>query len=330
MDENVCYDENKGIITAKINGRLEYRNNTVAIKDTIIIHGNVGPKSGNINFSGYVKVIGDIKDGYSIKAERGINITGRAGACHLESDGNINIESVYDSHKGTIKCGGDFTTRLAYIASIQSLGNINILSESLGSTLKSRGTVDASEGTIAGGTCIALKGIEVSNLGGDSNLLTKIYPGMDFLIIDHIQKINDMLEEIEKNLDEISRMLGPVTEKLSKEEIEELPEKKKENVISLLDDKEKLESHKTQLVTELKSITEKNIGDTNKKINIRKVLHPGAIINIDQTSRLITKIRKGPISAIEKPAGGIIFLPYTSLKKNAEMIKNQLLIKVDK
>ncbi len=313
----VEFDQRKNLYRAGIDGRLEIGDdNTLSIKDLIIIHGDVDSTTGNIDFIGRVGIRGDVKNSVSVKGGKGIRVSGSVGASTLESEGDITVDSIRSQARGLIKCGGTFRARSISHISIETLGDVLVATEILSSQVKSRGAISIPDGQIAGGSCIALKGIEASKIGTEKHILTKVMAGVDYVTLDCVRLLKTQFAAIVQRLEEIDRTLAPFAAALppDSEPFLQLPERRRNQILSILEEKNKLEEQKPQIETQFEAINHEFGDEANPKINVRQKLFAGTVAEIGATSKNFTEDLAGPISLTEGSDGNeLLPLPLSPL-----------------
>jgi len=109
---------NKTTIYSKIYGALYYKNGKIAVMNPLVIEGDVGPKTGNIVFDGYVIIKGTICDNYYVEASRDIEIGGELGLGNVKgvvsAQGSIFIKGgILSRGNSEIKAEKDIYTKFA-------------------------------------------------------------------------------------------------------------------------------------------------------------------------------------------------------------------------
>lgn len=301
-------------IEATADGRVAFQDGEISVEDVFSVKGDVGFKVGNISFNGYLDVSGDVLDGFTVKATKGVKIKGNIGKCVIESDGDISFCGMAGRKEGSISCGGSIKANFITETSITCAGNITVDTEIRNCDVKCLGTVQVQQGGVVGGCCVAMKGMDVAAVGSPTSPHTVIIAGVSYRDIDEISRLIDLLEDNKSNP-------GCTSAEILK---------RKEIVVR--DSLRKMRSS-TQL-------------QTNAKINIRKTLYGNveielkqyATVNLDEQDSAIATIfdlykkvnailvthstkvseeQDGPLSLVPDTARGTVcFLPMTSLSEN--------------
>ncbi len=175
-----------------------------------MIAGDLDLKTGNIDFHGFVEIRGDVPDDFSIKASKGMKISGNVGACRLEAGGPVEIGSMAGKEIGQILCHGDLKASYLNLASVACHGNVLASNEIRNSQIKSTGQIIVERGSIIGGKAVALEGIEAKILGAMSCVLTQLVAGVYFPDVDRFDYLHQRLRELNAQIKAIHDALGPL------------------------------------------------------------------------------------------------------------------------
>lgn len=163
-------EEEKIVIRALHGGTLEQINGLISVGELLVIAGDVGPGTGSISFEGAVKVLGTVRDGYSVTATDDISIEGNEGITNAKmihsSEGDVYIKGgVFGSGVTTVEAKGKIYLKHA--------NNCKLYAEEIHVGLYLFGTevsadhvyVDKHSGRIIGGTVEAQYTIECAVAG---------------------------------------------------------------------------------------------------------------------------------------------------------------------
>jgi uncharacterized protein len=294
IGNNIRLGGDGSLMIAEAAGRICHASGEISVAEEFIVRGDVNFKVGSIDFNGFVEVRGDVLDGFSIFAAKGMHISGNIGACAIRSDGDIVFCGMNGQKKGTIVCGGSITANYIHETDVECAGNVNLEVELHNSHVKALGRVVVNKGAITGGICIALGGIETKKAGSPASVLTELYAGVDY---HGKEEYEQLLVELENNGLQISRSK-------SASESEEF---KKVRTILM------------ERVLALRNISDER---ANPKINIKGLLYDNTLLCTGLVVREKVNERNGPFSAIENSIeGGLRFLEMTSLDVKASFIE---------
>jgi uncharacterized protein (DUF342 family) len=200
---------------AKINGQLVMDERKMSVEPVLVIEGDVGPKTGNIKFSGIVHIKGSVQDTFNVFAKKDIVVGGNVGNAVIQTDGNLEVKGgIVGKNKGLVQVGGDVRAKFAENANIQAWKDIHIQRAALNCKMSAGSRIVAlqEKGQIIGGEIRAGEGIEVKVLGNESEHRMEVHVGSDFSLQARIEEIQMKIQKYEGALKKILLVL----EKLKK------------------------------------------------------------------------------------------------------------------
>ncbi len=200
---------------AKINGQLVMDGSKLSVEPVFVIEGDVGPRTGNIKFSGIVHIKGSVQDTFNVFAKKDIVVGGNVGNAVIQTDGNLEVKGgIVGKNKGLIRVGGDVRAKFAENANIQAGQDIHIQRAALNCKMIAGSRIVAlqEKGQIIGGEIQAREGIEVKVLGNESEHRMEVRVGSDFSLEARIEEIQMKIQKCERALKKILLVL----EKLKK------------------------------------------------------------------------------------------------------------------
>lgn len=292
---NVRRGENGSSIFSESSGRVCVRDNVISVEDVYEIDGDVGFKIGNILFRGFVEIKGDILDGFSVKATKGLKVHGIIGACTIESDGDIAFSGMNGQGTGTITCGGSISANYIYDTTIECCGDVTADVEMRNAHIRSLGAIRVNKGGMAGGEYFALAGIESAVLGNVASQHTRVVAGVHY-----------------RDLEELNRLFHELKQLIA--QFNSVP---KETV-----DLKEFSRHRAAITEKTQEVRLRTYERSNPKVNVRKVLYEGVNITLGSLSETIKEERKGPLTVIENTIkGGFRYLGMTDLSFTAQAIE---------
>ncbi len=285
LGQNVrCGGENGEILFSEIHGRVKQEGETVHVVEEYVIDGDVDFSIGNIRFNGFVEVRGDVLDGFQVSASKGLKITGNVGACRLISHGNIEFCGMDGQAKGSILCGGTITAHFIHDSSVECLGSMLVDVELHNCSIHCRSSLVT--GTLSGGDCVILSGLEAKKLGAPSAVKTLIHCGVDYHDLDRMHILLDQLETLQQQIAKTKDM---------------------QELTALTEKKQKL----GKIIVEVRS---RRPAGSNPKINIKDRIHEGVTIYLGDAVEEFSVELSGPLSLIENSqAGGLRHLSISGL-----------------
>ena len=322
--EGVVVKYDNRVAFAEKAGRALFEKNILSVVDQLVIPGDLDMSIGNIDFHGFVEIKGEVPDDFVIKATKGIKINGLVGACKLESRGSIEITSMAGKDVGRIDCHGEL--RAGFLNQVEAAvyGDIVVTNEIRNSYIKSTGKIIVERGSIIGGRCTAMNGVEAKILGTPSGQKTQVIAGVFFPDIDRFVYLREQLQNINRQIDSVSNALGPLKKMLSRD-------KGKTDAASLRlrilnEQLDKLHEDKNRFSAEIKASKPQQFESQNPKVNVLKTLMEGVFLTLGETVEEIKNQRKGPMSIIENTQdGGLRYLDLSPMQIMAQDIEKSLL-----
>lgn len=162
----------KIVLRALTDGVLTFKDGKIAVGSHLMIDGDVGVETGNIDFDGSVTIKGIVQPGYSVKATKDVSILGELGLSKVKMvtsvSGDIFIKGgVFGQGESTVKAGKNIFIKHANNCILLAKGDIHIGYYSIGSYLKGRNIfADEKNSKIIGGK-IEAKGKIVASIIGN-------------------------------------------------------------------------------------------------------------------------------------------------------------------
>lgn len=295
MGQNVRLGDDSLSIFATATGRVFCRGNEISVEDIYVVDGDVGFKVGNISFKGFVEVKGDVQDGFSIKATKGIKVKGIIGVCTIESEGDIAFSGMNGQGKGTVLCGGSLSANFIYDTSIECAGDILVDTEIRNANIRCLGALRVNKRGLAGGEYFALAGLETAILGNVSLLHTRVVVGVHYR---DLEELNSLFNEL----------------KLLIAEYKDAPK-------GTFDPKE-FALKRSEITERTQAVRSRSYEQCNPKINVKKILYEGVTITLGALTDIVREERKGPVSVTENTIeGGFRYLGMTPLSFKAQAIE---------
>lgn len=179
--KNIAINEDKTEITSEVTGHAALTQGKVFVSNVYEVGADVDNSIGNIVYDGSVSVKGNVKAGFSIKAEGDVVIEGVVENAYIEAGGQIIVKSgIHGMHKGIMKAGTNVIAKFIENAKVTAGGYVEA-EIILNSDVAANGAVRAhgKKGLINGGTVRAGSTIEAENLGTEMGTFTVLEVGVD-------------------------------------------------------------------------------------------------------------------------------------------------------
>ncbi len=275
------------------NGRIRWAAETLAVDDVYTIHGNVCMETGHIDHPGALVVKGDVMSGFKVRAEGNIEIGGVVEPADIQAGGDLTVRSGITGSEGhTIKVAGSIHARYILDANVEAGEDINVKSEIIHSTVKTRGAIVMPEGRLIGGEVSALRGVVVGQAGSDAQVPTLIVTAEDHSLAERQHSKQKEIESLEENLKKIHEKVDPL---MSREKT--LTPKQREIASELLGNASKMEQFAISLRSEMEEMKVESLERAKPHISIRNKLYSETTLRMRKTVLLVNETHHGPLHA---------------------------------
>ncbi len=209
IGKNVETSEDGLKAIASVDGSVKFEGDTVSVKHSLEISGDVGIKTGNIEFAGEVLITGNVTSGYSVVATEDIVIYGIVEAAHIETKRNLTINSgVQGNEQATIKVGKDFTSKFINGAKVECGGEI-LTDAIMHSEVNCESIIKAEgkKGIIIGGNIYAKEEIQAKCIGSKMGTTTFVSVGLVPEMLKDFQDLQDEKAKIEVDIQKVDKVL---------------------------------------------------------------------------------------------------------------------------
>jgi len=252
--------------------------------------------TGNIQFSGEIRIAGNVFPGFSVVGGKDLHIGGRAEGALVSAGGKaVILQGIAGTGKTIIRARTRIETIFAERAILLAVEDIRIKNRCIACNVKTNGKLILSEleGILAGGVIRARHGISTAELGGDNYGDTQISFGQDYLIKDQIEaaeqelaNINAALVKAEKDIQEAAG--HPILLEAAGAEKVRLLKLREQNSLKLFTLREKFEEHHESAVT------------------VKGTIHPGVVMESHGRYYEVTEKRKGVAFSFDQKTGRIV------------------------
>jgi hypothetical protein len=292
--------KDKSVYAAK-DGQIVRDGKKISINPVYQVNGDVDLEEGNIDFVGSVKINGDLREGFIVKASGDVEVAGNVGAAKIESGGSVLIKKGFlGRNKGEITAKGDVNARFVENAEIKA-NNVRVHEAVMHSqvTAKDSVVVSGGKGLIVGGRVMAQNVIEANMIG--SSLATKTYIeiGLEPELRKNFKAAKDELETVEDNLDKVNKSVDLLNS--MKEKGIKLPANKKEMFSKLKVTRDELEKRKAELDLEIEELEEQLTASDEAVIKVNKCIFPGVQLLSSKDKMIIrNRIAKCAFTEVNK------------------------------
>jgi uncharacterized protein (DUF342 family) len=201
--EGVAVADDTAVLVATCDGHVHVREQKICVDKVLIIDSDIDFHTGNIEFNGDIMIRGDVRSGFSIRAQGSVCIHGVVEDAIVKSGENIVVHGGFIGQgQGRIESGLDIV--LAYVRNQTVIAKRNILisGESIDANLIAGDSirVETRKGGIIGGRALARNAVMAYNLGNSSEVPTSICVGIDYLVKSRLSQVGKAIEKLEEGV----------------------------------------------------------------------------------------------------------------------------------
>lgn len=190
---NVIYNQTSRQFYAEIAGQPMLKGNKILVAPIYTVPHDVDLSTGNVEFVGTVIVNGNVKSGFSVTATEDVRVMGLVEAATIKAGGEVFVKQGFTGmEKGVISADKKVTVKFCESGRINCEGDVWVEDSILNSHVSCKGRlrVVKNKGSIIGGQCRAVQGIQVVNLGSEFGVATGVAVGEHFIIGEMLKEIN--------------------------------------------------------------------------------------------------------------------------------------------
>lgn len=265
---------------AAIEGKVEYDNYKLFVRDVYEFKGDLDQIVGKIDFRGDVIVHGNVGSGTMIRASKSITVEGSVEAALLVADGDIILKKgMQGGKKARVVCGGNVYANFIEFTEVEAKGNVeaNIILNCRVNAGKDI-VVSGKKGAIVGGSVYCVGVVRTTILGNSVGVRTRAAVGTssDMERRNHLLRVkcDSTKESLAKTMLEIQTFQTSV---LASESSEVRDAKMKQ----LQRRKERDERLLAHVEKELKKIEEMLAIAREAKVSVSATAYSASVIRID-------------------------------------------------
>jgi len=245
------------------------------------VNGDVDYSTGNITIDGTVEVKGWVRSGFSVCASGDILIHGGIEDATVEAGANIDVRGgIIGRRSQAVRAGGGVRARFLESVTVFAKGDVIISDSVIRSDIFARGKVVVTQGrgSIIGGACTAVKGVEANELGADSGAQTRVTVGINETARKYIMRCERELIIARRSCRKVSRELAALAPKPGDDALDH----KRSRLINRL---AKLRREETSRRTRLRNyrlrFTRSEMpGEEEARITIHRSVYQGVVVNV--------------------------------------------------
>lgn len=284
-------------VNAAIDGQPRVDGSRISVEPVIVVQGDVDFSTGNINFTGSVRIGGHVLPGFTIKATQDIEVAGVVEGALLEAGGKVSVKGGVRQHS-VITAHGDVSVRFVDSeSSVTTRANLVVVESALHSTLTAGLSVKVGKKLI-GGTAQAGEFISAETVGAPAgtNTTLDVRQSRQTKVIEQLQRaigtLNGQLATVNQTYQAI--ISNPAAPQGAFDKTKEI--------------KTQLEARLDQLTHELQERQAANQADGPPRlvfVAAREGFHPGVHIYFDSVSHHVDSF--SPVGRIMEREGQVHF-----------------------
>lgn len=208
--KNTILNNNGFTLIATISGHAILKAGRVSVLPVFEVAGDVDLSTGNIDFVGSVRVLGNVKPGFVIKAEGDVEVNRAIDGGFVKAGGSIMVKGgVLGRGKGHIKACGSIYAKFFENVNVEA-GHTVVAGEAIMHSIIKAGrkiTVKGRKGKIIGGLCFAGEDIEGKVIGSPLAVNTQLEIGVSSQAIADLKALSLDEIEITEQLQKLNEMI---------------------------------------------------------------------------------------------------------------------------
>lgn len=265
------------------------------------VSGDIGPATGNVRYSGKVRVSGSVRTGFQLFANGDATIAGSIEASLVSSEGTIVVgEGVKGANRGTLRAKKTIVASFAEQARLLAVEDIRVRASCVFCDVKTNGRllIAGDKGALVGGICHARMGVDAAQIGSENGVATEISFGQDYLVADmieaeerEVEKLKSLIVEADHRIAGLGRAGGgPGLDALRQDKVKLLTLLEKRS-LRLFDLREKFEEHHPS------------------EIRVRGTIFPGVVLESHNRRFVVKSRRSQVVFSFDPQAGRIVESP---------------------
>ena len=296
LGKNVRVADDGITILAEINGQVTYLGGKINVEEVFTVQGDVNLKTGNVMFLGTVVVLGNVEDGFVVKASGNVEVHGNVGKCELVAEGDVVVhQGITGKSGGSIQAGKNVWAKFIENAKVEA-GDSVIVSDGIVNsdvTANKRIICQGKRAALVGGHYRACEEINAKTLGspvGGTETVCEV--GYDPKSKERMDHLNQQLSQLKHQIEELEKNIS--TLQIQKKQRKVLPDEKEAILREALGRKAEIAEEAAGLTKEIESISA-YLGNlkTRGKVSVSGKVHPGVKIVIKDVYEELKTEMKG-------------------------------------
>jgi uncharacterized protein (DUF342 family) len=262
-------------LCAQIDGYVELEAGAVRVVDTLTVSGNVDYHIGNIDFVGAVAIRGDVMQGFTVRAVKGISVEGAVHKASLFcSKGSIECKGrIAGGDHAQIVASGDLRARVLHEVVAEVGGDVIVEKEAYDCALYIEGAFIADSATLLGGELRSALGVQAKHIGLESAKSTKITLCSTIETRREFMQLLAQIESHERALNLLKLHLGPLA--LKPERIQLLRDLHRQKMLQLLEKMRSVDRSLVSLRVKKEQLLQSVQNIEGLRVNVTGHFYPG-------------------------------------------------------
>ena len=277
-------------LVAAINGQIVDTGNKISVDPRLEIQGSVGVGTGNIDFDGTVTIMGDVNQGFFVKATGDIEIRGSINGAEVTGRNIVVGGGLTGAERGKIISQENVSIAFVENAIIEAGGDITVMKFALHSTLRAgkRITLEGKQGQLTGGIATAGEEVIARLIGNNAHVVTRVAVGIDPNLQKEYHEVCKNYKEGRKKLLHITQTLNT----LSKIDINTLPQSRVDQINALTRSQFPIAGQLKRDEKKIKELEEKLNEMRNGKVRADDTIFPGVRLSINNIVKNVQEVYK--------------------------------------
>lgn len=281
--------QDDNLLVASIDGQIVENGRLISVDPHYEIRGNVGVGTGNINFTGSVKIGGSVEAGFIVKATGDIEVEG------LVSGANITGKNVFVgggiSGRSLVRAEQDVRAAFVENATVEAQRDIFVSDVVLHSTLRAgkKIIVEEKRGAITGGDAAAGEQLRANVLGNTALVATKVQVGVNPSLKREYQATVKEYKELFQRLSQIRTMLNTI----AKIDTSKLPPLRVRQINALSRSQFPLAGKVKRTEERMEKMKAELEKMTHGTVRVRDIIYPGVHVFVNEVAKNFTSEARG-------------------------------------
>lgn len=301
--KNIELSEDKTEITSKVDGHVALVDGQVFVSDIFEVPHDVDNSTGNINYSGNVHILGNVRGGFTVIAGGDIVVDGVVEDAFLRAGGQVIVKcGIHGKHRGMISAKSNVISQFIENGKVNAGGYVESGSI-IYSEVNAGGDVivEDRKGFILGGIVRAGGKVSSMTIGSDMGAPTRLEVG---IAPEKKQRYIDLKKEItglNMQINKINPVIKTYSDFLLKGGT--LDDKNREYMQMLLGQLNELRKNLQALRSEYNGLHQEMLHSVRACVDVRRDVFPGVTVSVSELS--ITTKEKRSFCRFEKKNGRV-------------------------